>query len=103
MGKPAAGIEVEVREGDELWLRSPTQMAGYWSDPDATAEAIVDGWLRTGDLAAIDDRGNVRLLGRAKEMFIRRRVQRVPRRGGGRAGRPPARCARSWSCRGPTT
>jgi acyl-CoA synthetase (AMP-forming)/AMP-acid ligase II len=71
VGKPRGGIEIDVREGDELWLRSPTQMAGYWRDPDTTAETIVDGWLRTGDLGAIDDRGNLRLLGRAKEMFIR--------------------------------
>jgi acyl-CoA synthetase (AMP-forming)/AMP-acid ligase II len=71
VGKPRGGIEVEIREGDELWLRSPTMMAGYWRDPEATAEAIVDGWLRTGDLGAIDERGNLRLLGRSKEMFIR--------------------------------
>jgi acyl-CoA synthetase (AMP-forming)/AMP-acid ligase II len=76
VGKPRGGIEVEIREDDELWLRSPTMMAGYWRDPEATAEAIVPdaagrGWLRTGDLGAIDERGNLRLLGRAKEMFIR--------------------------------
>jgi acyl-CoA synthetase (AMP-forming)/AMP-acid ligase II len=71
VGKPRGGIEIEIRGGDELWLRSPTMTSGYWRDPDATAEAIVDGWLRTGDLGAIDERGNLRLLGRAKEMFIR--------------------------------
>ena len=71
VGKPRGGIEVEIRDGDELWLRSPTQMAGYWNDPTGTDEAIVDGWLRTGDLGAIDERGNLRLLGRSKEMFIR--------------------------------
>jgi acyl-CoA synthetase (AMP-forming)/AMP-acid ligase II len=71
VGRPRGGIEVEIRDGDELWLRSPTQMAGYWQDPGASAEAVVDGWLRTGDLGAIDDRGNLRLLGRAKEMYIR--------------------------------
>jgi acyl-CoA synthetase (AMP-forming)/AMP-acid ligase II len=71
VGKPRGGVEVEIREGDELWLRSPTMMAGYWRDEAATAEALVDGWLRTGDLGAIDDRGNLRLLGRSKEMYIR--------------------------------
>ncbi|HJR25504.1 MAG TPA: fatty acid--CoA ligase family protein, partial [Acidimicrobiales bacterium] len=71
VGKPRGGIEIEIREGDELWLRSPTQMAGYWRDPEATAETMVDGWLRTGDLGTIDARGNLRLLGRSKEMFIR--------------------------------
>jgi acyl-CoA synthetase (AMP-forming)/AMP-acid ligase II len=76
VGKPRGGIEVEIRDGDELWLCSPTTMAGYWRDPEATAATIeVDRqgrrWLRTGDLGAIDERGNLRLLGRAKEMFIR--------------------------------
>lgn len=81
VGRPRPGIEVSVRDpeghpvpGDEvgeLWLRSPTQMSGYWRDPEATAATIVDGWLRTGDLARIDARGLVRLAGRVKEMFIR--------------------------------
>jgi acyl-CoA synthetase (AMP-forming)/AMP-acid ligase II len=46
-------------------------MVGYWRDPEATASTIVDGWLRTGDLARIDERGLVRLAGRRKEMFVR--------------------------------
>jgi acyl-CoA synthetase (AMP-forming)/AMP-acid ligase II len=81
VGRPRPGVEVAVRDADgrpapagevgELWLRSPTQMAGYWRDPGATAAAIVDGWLRTGDLARIDERGLVRLAGRAREMFVR--------------------------------
>jgi acyl-CoA synthetase (AMP-forming)/AMP-acid ligase II len=82
VGRPRGGIEVSARDEDgravpagevgELWLRSPTQMSGYWRDPEATAAAITpDGWLRTGDLARIGDDGLVRLAGRAKEMFIR--------------------------------
>lgn len=81
VGSPRPGIEVAVRddggrpvpdgEVGELWLRSPTQMSGYWRDPEATAATIVDGWLRTGDLARIDERGLVRLAGRRREMFIR--------------------------------
>jgi acyl-CoA synthetase (AMP-forming)/AMP-acid ligase II len=82
VGRPRPGIDVTVRDGEdapvsdgevgELWLRSPTQMSGYWRDAPATAAAITpDGWLRTGDLARIDERGLVRLAGRAKEMFIR--------------------------------
>jgi acyl-CoA synthetase (AMP-forming)/AMP-acid ligase II len=82
VGRPRPGIEVDIRDPDgrpvddgdevgELWLRSPTQMTGYWRDPAATGETQVDGWLRTGDLARRDDRGNVVLAGRAKEMFIR--------------------------------
>ena len=81
VGRPRPGVSVTVRdeagevvpdgEVGELWLRSPTQMRGYWNDPEGTAATIVDGWLRTGDLARIDERGLVRLAGRAKEMFIR--------------------------------
>jgi acyl-CoA synthetase (AMP-forming)/AMP-acid ligase II len=82
VGRPRPGIEVAVRSAEggpvpggdvgELWLRSPTQMSGYWRDAETTAAAITpDGWLRTGDLARIDERGLVRLAGRAKEMFIR--------------------------------
>ncbi len=82
VGRPRGGIEVSARDDEghevpvgevgELWLRSPTQMSGYWRDPEATAAAITpDGWLRTGDLARIEADGLVRLAGRAKEMFIR--------------------------------
>lgn len=81
VGSPRPGVEVQVRddggrsvrpgEVGELWLRSPTQMSGYWRDPGATAATLVGGWLRTGDLARIDDRGLVRLAGRRTEMFVR--------------------------------
>ncbi len=81
VGRPRPGVRVSVRDDDgrpvpdgevgELWLRSPTQMRGYWRDPEATAATVVDGWLRTGDLARIDERGLVHLAGRATEMFIR--------------------------------
>ena len=46
-------------------------MAGYWRDPASTAEALVDGWLRTGDLATADRRGLYRLAGRTTDMYIR--------------------------------
>ena len=46
-------------------------MRGYWSDPDASADTLRDGWVHTGDLGCIDDAGCLRLAGRAKEMFIR--------------------------------
>jgi acyl-CoA synthetase (AMP-forming)/AMP-acid ligase II len=81
VGKPRGGIEVgicddeagplPVGEVGEVWLRSPSMLSEYWRDPAATAEAIVRDWLRTGDLGSIDERGNLRLAGRKKEMFIR--------------------------------
>jgi acyl-CoA synthetase (AMP-forming)/AMP-acid ligase II len=81
VGKPRPGVEVAVIDEEgmpkavgevgDLWLRTPSQMAGYWNDPDATAVTIVDGWLRTGDLAWVDERGNLVLAGRESDMYIR--------------------------------
>jgi acyl-CoA synthetase (AMP-forming)/AMP-acid ligase II len=81
VGRPRPGIEAKVADDTglelplgeigELWLRSPAVMSEYWRNPDETARTIVDGWLRTGDLGAKDERGCYRLSGRVKEMFIR--------------------------------
>ena len=72
VGRPRPGVDVNVTATGELCLRTPTQMAGYWRDPEATAAAVDDeGWLHTGDLAEIDEGGLVRLRGRLKEMYIR--------------------------------
>jgi fatty-acyl-CoA synthase len=46
-------------------------MLGYWGQPDATATAIRDGWMHSGDLATMDDAGRVRIVGRIKDMIIR--------------------------------
>lgn len=58
-------------EVGELWVRGPQVVRGYWNDPDATRAAIVDGWLRTGDLARIDGEGFGTIVDRAKDMLIR--------------------------------
>lgn len=76
VGRPRAGVDLEIRGPDErgvgeVWLRSRAVMAGYHRDRDATAEVLRDGWLRMGDLGRIDERGCLRLAGRAKEMFVR--------------------------------
>jgi HIP---CoA ligase len=65
------GEDLPPGETGEIVLRSPTVMAGYLDDPRATAEALSpDGWLRTGDLGTLDERGYLRIVGRAKDMFI---------------------------------
>ena len=65
------GAEVPAGEPGEIELRGPTVMAGYLDDPEATAQALSpDGWLRTGDLGVVDDRGCLRIVGRVKDMFI---------------------------------
>lgn len=53
----------------EIWARGPNVMLGYWNDPAGTAEALQNGWLRTGDLAYMDDEGYVYIQGRATEMI----------------------------------
>jgi acyl-CoA synthetase (AMP-forming)/AMP-acid ligase II len=68
-GVPAPGVDVRVEPDGELWVRSPTLFSGYLDDPVATAEAVVDGWYRTGDLVEIDDEGYLRIVGRAGEVI----------------------------------
>jgi long-chain acyl-CoA synthetase len=82
VGLPVPTAEVRtVRLGDggdcaadevgELWIRGPMVVPGYWSNPEATALAIGDGWLRTGDLARIDADGYVTIADRIKDMINR--------------------------------
>ena len=81
VGRPRPGVEAQIRDASgarlgpgetgELWLRSQAVMSGYWRDPSSSAEALVDGWLRTGDLATVEANGLYRLAGRTTEMFIR--------------------------------
>jgi long-chain acyl-CoA synthetase len=55
----------------EVLIRGPIVMAGYWNDPDATAETIRDGWLHTGDVGHLDEEGYLYITDRAKDMLIR--------------------------------
>ncbi len=64
------GKEVELGQPGEMWVKGPQVMKGYWNRPDSTAEAIVDGWLATGDIAQIDDEGYIRIVDRKKDMII---------------------------------
>jgi len=65
------GHDVPAGEPGEVLLRGPSIMSHYLDDPDATADALsADGWLRTGDLGVIDEAGCLRIVGRAKDMFI---------------------------------
>ena len=55
----------------ELWVKGPNVVRGYWQNPQATAETFIDGWLRTGDIARLDEEGFCSILDRAKDMLIR--------------------------------
>jgi len=69
---PETGETVPVGERGELWARGYFTMLGYWDDPEATTDTLLpDGWLRTGDLATMDERGYCRIVGRLKDMIIR--------------------------------
>jgi long-chain acyl-CoA synthetase len=75
VGKPLPGMEVKIADPDsdgvgEVLVRSKTVMSGYLNDPELTAEAIVGGWLKTGDLGRMDGDGHLQLLGRKKNMII---------------------------------
>nr|WP_321324980.1 class I adenylate-forming enzyme family protein [uncultured Parasphingorhabdus sp.] len=63
--------EMPVGEVGELWARGPMVVKGYWNRPEATAETFVNGWVRTGDLARLDDEGFCHIVDRAKDMIIR--------------------------------
>ena len=67
----AVGNTAPVGETGELWTRGYSVMQGYWDDEPRTREAIVDGWMRTGDLATIDEEGYCNIVGRLKDMLIR--------------------------------
>ena len=69
---PATGEDVATGERGELWARGYVVMRGYYNMPEQTAAALTaDGWLRSGDQAAIDGAGNVRITGRIKDLIIR--------------------------------
>jgi long-chain acyl-CoA synthetase len=68
---PASGKVLSVGEVGELWGKGPNVVKGYWNNPAATAETFVDGWVRTGDLARLDEEGFCFIVDRAKDMIIR--------------------------------
>jgi steroid-24-oyl-CoA synthetase len=66
-----AGKELPPGGIGELWVKGPSIVRGYWQNPEATAATFVDGWLRTGDIARLDEEGFCYILDRAKDMLIR--------------------------------
>jgi long-chain acyl-CoA synthetase len=75
VGKPLPGVEVRILNPDgdgigEVSVRSKTVMSGYLNEPELTAEAIVEGWLMTGDLGRFDSTGHLQLFGRKKNMIV---------------------------------
>ncbi len=71
VGKPLPGFEVRLAEDGELLVRSETVFGGYYKDPEATAEVLLpDGWLKTGDIAEIDEDGYIKITDRKKDIIV---------------------------------
>ncbi len=89
VGRAVHGMQLEVRDPEgrpvptgevgEVWIKGPIVMKGYWRKPEATADAIRDGWLRTGDLGTLDEDGDLSIVDRIKEMIIRGGYNVYPR------------------------
>lgn len=69
VGVPAPTAEVRLDDTGEVLVRGPLLFDGYYDNPEATAEALVDGWYRTGDLAEVDDDGFLTIVGRARDVI----------------------------------
>ena len=93
------GVELRVvdSEGDdcaigavgEVWIRSPSNMEGYWNLPEATAASITtDGWFLSGDAGYLDADGYLYIHDRIKDMIISGRREHLPRRDRERADEP---------------
>ena len=69
VGLPARGVEAKLGDAGELCLRSDFLMDGYFENPEATAEALRDGWYHTGDVAEFDDEGYISIVGRVRDII----------------------------------
>lgn len=78
-GRPLPTVDIKIMNGEseaalgevgEIWARGPSTMAGYWNKPELTAQTLVDGWVRTGDLGRLDAEGFLYVVDRLKDMIV---------------------------------
>ncbi len=78
IGTAVPGVEVRQAEHNELWVRSPSVMQGYWNNAEATRAVLEpQGWLRTGDRVQIDEDGHIYIVGRLKEIIVMANGEKV--------------------------
>ncbi|MGZ3475116.1 MAG: AMP-dependent synthetase/ligase [Polyangiales bacterium] len=70
VGPVFPGVDVRIGKDDEILVRGPNVFLGYYKEPAATAETLVDGWLHSGDLGVFDDEGYLSITGRKKDIII---------------------------------
>jgi long-chain acyl-CoA synthetase len=70
IGKPFPDCEIKIAEDGEILVKGPNVFQGYYKNPEATAETIVDGWLHTGDIGEMDSEGYLKITGRKKDIII---------------------------------
>ncbi len=79
VGTPVEGVEMRIADDGEILVRGHNVMKGFWRAPDATALALRDGWLYTGDLGYVDDDGYFFIVDRKKDLIIRGGLNVYPR------------------------
>jgi long-chain acyl-CoA synthetase len=70
VGPPLVGVDLRIAGDGEILVRGDLVMDGYWGRPEDTASAIQDGWLHTGDIGSVDERGNLRITDRKTDMIV---------------------------------
>lgn len=79
VGTLLPGVEARTGNDDELLVRGPNVMLGYWNRPDATSEAIdEEGWLHTGDKVKLDETGHIQITGRLKDVLVLSTGEKLP-------------------------